>query len=119
MDFIKIEAMEFYGYHGCLAEENKLGQKFFVDIELGLDLQQAGQQDDLNATVNYAEVYDETKKIVEGKPVKLIECLAEKISAMVLEKFALVQVVKVVIHKPGAPIAGVFRDVSVNITRSR
>lgn len=118
MDNIKMDRMEFYGYHGCLAEENRLGQKFLVDLELGLDLRRAGQTDELDKTINYAEVFAETKKIVEGEPVKLIECLAEKIASMILTKFLLAENVKVTIHKPGAPIAGAFRDVSVTVERS-
>ena len=42
MDNIKLTGMEFFGYHGALAEENKLGQRFLVDLELYLDLHQAG-----------------------------------------------------------------------------
>lgn len=119
MDYINIDRMEFYGYHGVLPEETKLGQKFFVDLAMGLDLRQAGRSDELEATVNYAEVYAETKKIVEGKPVKLIECVAEKIAAMVLQAFSLIKEVRVTVHKPGAPVAGAFRDVSVSILRTK
>lgn len=41
--------MEFYGYHGVFPEENKLGQRFKVDLTVELDLKQAGESDDLGA----------------------------------------------------------------------
>lgn len=75
--------MEFYGYHGVFTEENKLAQRFKVDLTAELDLSKAGQTDDLEQTINYAELYHVCKDIVEGEPVKLVETLAcsRKISA--------------------------------------
>ncbi len=53
MDKIILSRMVFYGYHGVFPEENKLGQQFFVDVELSLSLVQAGISDNLDHTVNY------------------------------------------------------------------
>lgn len=118
MDYIDVDGMEFFGYHGVMAEENRLGQRFIVDVAMGLDLQKAGTSDDLEQTVNYAVIYEKIKKIVEGKPFKLIEALAEAIAASVLSE-SLVQSVEVTVHKPAAPVAGIFKDVSVTVRRSR
>lgn len=111
--------MEFFAYHGALAEENKLGQRFIVDTVFYLPLQAAGETDDLDKTVNYALAYEVVGKIVLDDPVKLIETLAERIAHALLEHFALIQRVDVKIIKPNAPIAGVFKDVSVEIERHR
>ena len=67
MDKIYVNGMKFYGYHGVFPEEQKLGQRFNVDVMLTLDLSKAGLSDDLDATVNYKEVYDAVKEIVEGE----------------------------------------------------
>ena len=61
MDIITLKGLAFYAFHGVLVEENKLGQKFIVDLQMFLDLSSAGDNDDLNQTVNYAEVYDKIK----------------------------------------------------------
>ena len=45
MDKILLNEMEFYGYHGVFQEENKLGQRFRVSVELHLDLKKSGQSD--------------------------------------------------------------------------
>lgn len=66
MDYIHLNEMAFYGYHGVLEEETRLGQRFSVTVSLATDLQQAGETDDLAKTVNYAEVYELCKGIVEG-----------------------------------------------------
>ncbi|MFJ7936832.1 dihydroneopterin aldolase [Sporosarcina sp. NPDC096371] len=120
MDYIHLNEMEFYGYHGALPEENKLGQRFRVTISLATDLSEAGETDDLEKTVNYAEVYLVCRSIVEGEPVKLIETVAEKVAANVMKEFAAkVTGVRVVLVKPDPPIPGHYASVSVDITRGR
>jgi dihydroneopterin aldolase len=111
--------MEFYGYHGVLAEENKLGQRFNVDLSVSLDLAEAGKTDNLEATINYAELYHLCRDIMEGKPVKLVETLAETITARVLETFTKVAECKVKVIKPDPPIPGHYKSVAIEMTRKR
>lgn len=118
MDKIYLNDMQFYGYHGVLPEETVLGQLFRVTVEMAVDLRQAGETDDLAATVNYAEVYALCKEIVEGRPYQLIESVAEKIAAAILDGYAeQVRGCKVLIVKPTPPIAGHYASVAVEITR--
>ena len=88
MDYIHLNEMEFYGYHGVLPEETKLGQRFRVTVSLATNLSEAGKSDELDKTVNYAEVYSVCQSVVEGKPVKLIEAVAERIAEEIKRKFA-------------------------------
>lgn len=111
--------MEFFGYHGVFPEENKLGQRFAVDLAVSVDLKQAGETDDLNYSVNYGELYQVCKGIVEGTPYKLIEAVAEKIAAVILQTFSLVSDVTVKVIKPDPPIPGHYQSVAVEITRRR
>ena len=119
MDKIKLTGLNFYGYHGVLPEEQQMGQEFSVDVSMYLDLQEAGQTDKLEATTNYAEVYEVVKTVVEGQPRKLIETVGEEIAQTILRDFCRVQRVRVTVHKPHAPLPGVFTDASVSIVRSR
>ncbi|MEZ0118056.1 UNVERIFIED_ORG: dihydroneopterin aldolase [Heyndrickxia coagulans] len=119
MDKIYIHDMEFYGYHGVLPEENKLGQRFRVSIELGLDLKRAGETDRLEETVSYADVYTSVKNIVEGQPFKLVEAVAEKLAASILALYEKVAEVTVKVTKPDPPIPGHYKSVAVEITRRR
>ena len=45
MDKIFLKNLAFFGFHGVLQEEKNLGQKFFVDVELSLDLKEAGKSE--------------------------------------------------------------------------
>ena len=56
MDTITIKGMHFYGYHGCLPEEQRTGQPFHVDVVLHADLSKAGASDELNDTIDYSKV---------------------------------------------------------------
>ena len=118
MDYIHLNEIEFYGYHGALPEETRLGQRFRVTVSLATDLSAAGKTDELDKTVNYAEVYSVCQSVVEGKPVKLIETVAETIAEEIAKNFAdKVFGVRVVLVKPDPPIPGHYSSVSVEITR--
>lgn len=112
--------MEFYGYHGALKEETVLGQRFRANVSLAVDLADAGKTDDLAKTVNYAEVFNLCRDVVEGEPRKLIEAVAENIADVILSQFAAqVRGVRVVLIKPDPPIRGHYASVSVDITRGQ
>jgi len=116
-DLIKVIGISAKGFHGVFASERKLGQKFVVDVELTSSLKNLN--DDLSKTVNYAEVAQIAHDQITAKPVKLIETLAENIAKQILNKFKKVKTVKVIVHKPKAPIALKFKDVIVEVVRSR
>jgi 7,8-dihydroneopterin aldolase/epimerase/oxygenase len=115
-DMIHLRGLEFYAYHGALPEEQVLGQKFLIDMDLVLDLSQAGTTDQVEDTIHYGEVYQVIKACVTGDKHQLIEHLAEKIARQVLEQFFCTSV-RVEVHKPQAPIPGIFKDISVEIWR--
>ncbi len=119
-DHVRLNEMIFFGYHGVLSEERKLGQRFVVDVDMETELGEAGLSDNLTKTVNYAEVFEVVKAIVTGPPRLLIEAVAEQVAATVLERFPLVQAVTVSIKKPSVPIAsGVLASSEVEIRRAR
>lgn len=120
MDYIHLNEMVFYGYHGVLPEETKLGQRFRLTVSLATDLSTAGKTDDLNETVNYADAYTVCSSILEGPPMQLIEAVAEKIAESLMAQFTdKVFGVRVLLIKPDPPIPGHYTSVSVDITRGR
>jgi len=119
MDTMTLKAMRFFGYHGVYAEENKLGQKFQVELVLKLDLSKAAAEDDLEATINYAELHAVTKSIVEGPPFKLIEALAGAIATRLLQSYTNLNEVTVRVTKPNPPFDIHFDGVTVELRRKR
>lgn len=119
MDQIVIQNMAFHGYHGVLPEESVTGNRFLVSVWMTLDLHQAGESDDVEHTVNYAQVYETVRFIVEGPRKQLIEALAESIASRLLQQFPRIHAISVEVGKPTAPIPGIFDGVSVKIYRMR
>jgi dihydroneopterin aldolase len=118
-DKIVISGLTFYGYHGVQPEEKVLGQRFTADVEIGLDLSSAGVTDDLEDTVNYAEVQRIVGDTIEGPARNLIEAVAEQIAQSLLVETA-AQWVMVRLSKPSAPIQGTATgSVAVEIRRER
>ncbi|WP_066059182.1 dihydroneopterin aldolase [Robertmurraya korlensis] len=119
MDKIYVNRMQFYGFHGVFPEENRLGQRFMVDLVVEVDLKKAGQSDDLNESINYGELFQMCKDIVEGEPFKLVEAVAEEIATRCLRDFTKAHAVTVKVIKPDPPIQGHYESVAVEIMRSR
>lgn len=119
MDKMIIRGMRFFGYHGVLPEENRLGQRFTVDVELTLDLEEAAAADDLAKTVNYADLHARVKRIVEGPPSRLIEALARRIATDLLATYTNINEVAVRVTKPHPPFDIQFDGVTVELRRKR
>ena len=119
-DRIRLNEMVFYGHHGVLSEERKLGQQYVVDVEIRADLRTAGESDDLAHTVNYADVYRTVEEVLTGPPHQLIEALAEQVASRILERFPRAETVGVSVRKLRPPISGAVLDSSeVEIERHR
>ncbi len=119
MDKIVIKDLEIFAYHGVLPEEKRQGQTFIVTVEMFLDLYDAGIEDDLNETVNYADVCSTIKEVMTEEKYNLIEAAAESIAGTILLKYHKVKMVRVILSKPEAPVNMTFDTIYVDITRGR
>ncbi|MFT3943687.1 MAG: 2-amino-4-hydroxy-6-hydroxymethyldihydropteridine diphosphokinase [Ancrocorticia sp.] len=115
-DTIRIEGVSALGCHGVLAEERTYDQPFVVDIELEVDTALPAATDDVAHTISYADVAQDAVAVITGESVNLIETLANRIAAKVLERDPLS--VAVTIHKPEAPVGLPFSDVFVTVRRN-
>lgn len=118
-DRIILRDLGFYGFHGLLAEEEKLGQRFFVDLECGVDLTAPGETDAIGHTVSYADIYDVVKSTFETKRTKLIEALGQNIVTALFERFGDINWIIIRIRKPEAPIAMVRGEAAIELHRVR
>lgn len=119
MDKIVIKDLEVFAYHGVLESEKRKGQTFIVTAELFLDLRDAGMNDSLEDTVNYAQVCDDICSVMTDDRFDLIETVAESVADAILIKYEKIKQIRVIISKPEAPIDMSFDTVYVDITRSK
>ncbi|KFL31811.1 dienelactone hydrolase [Devosia riboflavina] len=118
-DRIILRDLGFYGYHGLFSEEERLGQRFFVDLECGVDLTAPGKTDAIGHTVSYADIYDVVKATFETKRTKLIEALGQNIVTALFERFGDINWIIIRIRKPEAPIAMVRGEAAIELRRAR
>ena len=116
---IHLKNMVFYGYHGALAEENALGQKFLIDLHLTLDISEAVATDHLDATVDYVNIYSVCRRIVEHDRVKLLETLANDLLDAVLDAAPRVTDAAITIRKPSVPLGGAIDYVALETSKKR
>ncbi|HLJ71651.1 MAG TPA: dihydroneopterin aldolase [Roseiarcus sp.] len=118
-DLIFVKGLVLHAHHGVMAHEGEVGQRFVVDLELKADLDEAAASDRLANTISYAAVVEEAQRAFVRRKFKLVEAAAGAVAQALLERFARVEEVRVVVHKPHAPIAAIFDDVGVALTRRR
>lgn len=119
LNIIRIKNATFYAYHGAVAEEQNLGGKFEVDLDLYCDLVQAAQSDSLKRTVNYEDLYALVSKTIHSTKNHLIESLAYTIGRGIIREFQAVEKVTVRVRKPHPPVKGVVDYVEVEWTEHR
>ena len=116
---IHLKNMAFYGYHGNLSEETRLGQRFFIDLTLTTDVTRAVQSDKLEDTVDYTRIYNICRDVMANKRCKLLESLANLIINRILESCHAVNKVEILIRKPAVPIPGILDHVAIEAEKSR
>ena len=118
LDRIELRGLRVFARHGVLDSERRSGQEFVIDAVLWLDTRPAAGSDDLSKTVDYGALANRLVRLAEEPPVRLIETLAERLAADCLSE-PLVAEVEITVHKPQAPIAHPFSDITVAIRRAR
>lgn len=116
---IRLKQMRFHGRHGVMPEEAALGQLWIIDLDLVVDIAQAAATDELEHTVNYADVYSLCQDIVTNERFALVETLANHLLSSVLAAHPRIKSATVVVHKPQAPIPGIHDGISITATLSR
>lgn len=114
MGIVSLEGMEFFAKHGYYEEERKIGNKFTVDVYLQLDFTESADNDTLEGTVNYEEVYEIIRQSMTVD-TKLLENLAGKMVKALKDAFPFVENVRLRISKHNPPIKGLCQRAYVEL----
>jgi 7,8-dihydroneopterin aldolase/epimerase/oxygenase len=118
-DRIFVSALVIHAHHGVMEHESKVGQRFVLDLELSIDLDDAARSDKLIDTVSYSAIVETACRAFTGRSYRLVEAAAGAVADALLTGFAGVSSVTVTVRKPHAPIAAIFADVGVTLVRRR
>ena len=117
MDKIHIEGLEVLALIGVYDWERKSQQRLIVDVELCADLSQAAKTDDVNATLNYAQIAQGISHFAEKSNFKLIEALASHMIDWLLQTFPRLKSVRLKLSKPD--ILANAKNVAVEFTKEQ
>lgn len=118
MGRISLEGLEFFAYHGFSQEEQKVGNRYGIDITIEVDFDQAAQYDKIDATVDYHALYKVISKEM-SEPTKLLENIAERIVLAVLHNFRQVVSVEISVSKFNPPIGGICQRARITMKKQR
>lgn len=116
MGKIKIEHMEFYAFHGHYKEEQIVGNRFLVDLEIDADMRVASETDELEDAVNYQQAYKIVKEQMKIKS-KLLENIAKRILDALYSEMSGIQRASITIRKMNPPMGGQIKSVNVTMER--
>lgn len=119
MDKIIIKNLKLFCYHGVNPEEKVDGQNFIFDIEASVDLSTPCATDNVDDTVSYAKMIKTVRRVAQSQKDDLIERVAQRIIDALFEEYEKIQVIRITVMKPEAPIKAEFNYVAVQIERKR
>jgi dihydroneopterin aldolase len=116
MDKVFIEALEIECVIGIYDWERKIRQPVVLDIEMAFDNRKPAASDDIKDTLDYKAVSKRLIQFVSESDFGLVESLAERCAAIIIDEFD-VQQVRLKLAKPGAVTGS--KSVGVIIERTR
>lgn len=114
-DVLRIRNMQFYAYHGLFEEENRLGQRFEVDLEIFSDFRGYSRKRPQDA-LKYPDAYELVERVVTQQVFGLVEELADAIAEALQIEMGIERLV-VRVRKPHAPVAKTFDGIEVEVRR--
>lgn len=113
---IILEDIKIYAYHGVLPEEAIIGNHYVVNLEVHSDLEKASQSDDLNDTINYAEINDIVHQEMEIRS-QLLEHVIGRIINKIEKQFPKITLIKIKLTKTIPPMRGEMKGVSLEFEK--
>lgn len=112
---IHLKNCAFFARHGVHDEEERLGQRFYIDAKLSVEPGTSLEHDSIDGTVDYGKVFQVIEKIITGERRYLIEALAVNVARKLLETFPQIKLAEITVRKPNAPVPGVLDYVEVTV----
>lgn len=116
--YIRINGLKLFAYHGVLPQENKVGAEYTIDLRLRTDFARAAENDELEGTVSYAEVYRSVKDEMQI-PSCLLEHVIYRIARRLFDDFSALTEVNICLYKQNPPMGADCSQVGVEATYTR
>ena len=112
--YIELQDVRFHAFHGVMPQEGRVGADFLVSVRVGIALEKAMQSDDVEDTLNYAELYQLVQREM-AIPSKLLEHVAGRIVKAIVKAFPDVTSIDLKLMKLNPPMGADCAGASVEI----
>ena len=110
--YIRLEGMKFYAYHGVLPQENLVGANYYIDLKLKTDFSHAAKTDELEGTINYADIHTTVKKEMHITS-KLLEHVCQRIASRLFQDFPTIESMEIRLSKENPPMGACAKSIGV------
>ncbi|OTG66058.1 dihydroneopterin aldolase [Acinetobacter silvestris] len=117
MDAIVIEGLKVETVVGCFNWERQIIQPLMLDMNIHTNLEQASNSDELQDTLNYAEICEISAKVIQTAAPKLIEHAAKLVLNALFTTFPAIDSIMITIRKPA--IIAQANSVGIRLERHR
>ena len=116
--YIRLEGMKFYAYHGVLPQENLVGANYYIDLKLKTDFSRAAETDELEGTVNYADIHAAIKEEMKITS-QLLEHVCQRIARRIFHDFLIIEAIDISLFKENPPMGACAQRVGVEAHYAR
>ena len=117
VDAIIIEGLKVETVVGCFNWERQIIQPLMLDMIIQTDLEQSSNSDDLDDTLNYAEICEIAAKVIQDAKPELIEHAAKLVINALFSTFHAIESINITIRKPA--IIAQANSVGIRLERHR
>ena len=110
--YIRMEGMKFYAFHGVLPQENLVGSSYYIDLKLKTDFSRAAETDELEGTVNYADIHSAIKEEMKITS-QLLEHVCQRIACRLFHDFPTIESIDISLFKENPPMGACAQRVGV------
>ena len=112
--YIRMEGMKFYAYHGVLPQENLVGAYYYVDLKIKTDFTRAAETDELEGTINYADIHAAVKEEI-SIPSQLLEHVCQRIARRLIHDFPTIETIDLRLSKENPPMGACAKSIGVEV----
>ena len=110
--YIRLEGMKFYAYHGVLPQENLVGTNYYIDLRLKPEFSRAAETDELEGTVNYADIHAAVKEEMQITS-QLLEHVCQRIARRIFHDFPTIETIDISLSKENPPMGACAQRIGV------
>ena len=116
--YITLSRLTFYAYHGVMPQEQVVGNEFYIDLRIKVNMEHSALTDELVDTVSYADVFQSVKSEMDI-PSKLLEHAVARVVQRLFDDYSQIEEVQIKLAKRNPPMGADVDSAGVEMICSR